>query len=115
MGNVEKAHQPWSVRLSISLEAMKEEEENALPAPHPPMESIKCRREKKRRSYTLHCWRFDLTRVIDTSQIDADCEVFEIELELVDTTILFYYDLRFVIRWGLQLMQSILDILEKKK
>jgi hypothetical protein len=95
---------PWCARAGISLESI----EVGQPAPLPSQQRY--RRRKFRRSYRYECWSFDLTRVSSNlpGQLDNDDETYEVEVELVDTSVLFVRPLDNVVMWGLELIRDMI-------
>ena len=89
---------PWGVRASVSVET-----------PHAPAPSFQPRfeRHKRRWSYRHDCWSVDLTRVRGNgpNHLDADSDVYEIEIELGDKEVLFERPLDHIVQWG-RLMAS---------
>lgn len=88
-------------RASISLESAAEA------AAGPPREAKFCR-HKQRWSYRYKCWSVDVTSVNSNlpHQLDNDGVSYEVEIELVDTAILFTMPLEVLIEWGLRLAQD---------
>ena len=94
----------WVVRAAIALEAV----ERPAMEPHAPTFS----RHKKRWKYAHECWTFDLTRVRSNcpDQLDSDTDIFEVEVELADTSVLFRRPLDNVLQWGWQLIGDCFDM-----
>lgn len=102
LADVDKdAEGPWSVRASVSLESLEDEAPAGV--------VLKYERRKKRWSYTHRCWRIDLTRVSSNlpSHLDEDSEAHEVEVELVDTGILFERTLAYVVEWGWRICEDL--------
>ena len=91
----------WSIRAAIALE------ETEPHVGHPVVS--KYERLKKRWSYRHKCWSFDLTRVRSNlpSDLDNDSDIFEIEIELVDHSVIFERPLDTIIAWGANMARDI--------
>ena len=96
---------PWSVRASVSYES----------AANPPTAPFEARYEriKRRWSYRHRCWSIDLTRVRSNvpSQLDADEEALEVEIELVDKDMIFERPVRHVVEWGYKLAADVCELM----
>jgi hypothetical protein len=94
------ASSPFVGRASVARESVRPVEK-----PPPPM---RFRRHKVRRRYVWNCWAFDLTRVRSTlpDQLDADVESFEVEIELIDTGMLFERTISSLVDWGFALVDD---------
>jgi hypothetical protein len=94
----------WVVRAGISLESIEQGPPPSSPTPF--------QRRKSRRSYRYKCWSFDLTRVSSNlpDTLDSDDASYEVEIELVDTSVLFVRPLDNVVTWGLQLTRDLLTM-----
>ena len=92
---------PWGVRASVSLETLEHEAPGGV--------DLKYERRKQRWSYTHRCWRVDLTRVSSNlpSQLDEDNETHEVEIELVDTGVLFERTVDYVVEWGWSIAKDV--------
>lgn len=97
---------PWTLRASLSLE------ETDAPAGKPGKATggSAFTRHKKRWRYLHKCWSVDMTRVQSNlpHQLDTDEDVYEIEIELVDTEELFVRPADNVVTWGLQMARDFL-------
>lgn len=96
---------PYCIRGSISLEVWDENSSD-----HPSPDSIRQARHKNRSRFRHMCWVFDLTTVVDTAEKDSDSATYEVEVELVDTSILFCYDLEYMLCWGGKLVRDLMQI-----
>lgn len=96
---------PFSVRAAVSLEAAPAGGRQP-PRPQDPQH----RRVKKRTSYVTKCWRFDLTKVVSTRNLDCDTETYEVEVELADAAVLFDMCIGGVLHWGAHLAKDALSI-----
>ena len=87
---------PWSVRASVSAE---------LQHAAPPRFQATYERHKRRWSYRHDCWSVDLTRVRGNgpNHLDADSDVYEVEIELGDREVLLDRPLDHIVRWGRQM------------
>lgn len=94
----DKAH--LTARCSISLE---------VPVPLRVINS-RLTRHKRRRRYIYKCWAFDLTEVVSTADVDSE-ETFEVEIELLDTGMLFERTMASLAEWGLALVNDISTML----
>lgn len=90
---------PYTIRCSISKEEL-------VPTPPPPPSSVCLVRNKIRTRYIVGYWAYDLTEV--TSNTDEEC-MHEVELELVDTDILFHTPMDEVAREGVYRMTQLLQ------
>jgi hypothetical protein len=97
---------PYCIRGSISLEVWDE-----MPSDQPSPESIHQARHKNRSRFRHRCWAIDLTTVVDTAEKDSDSAKYELEVELLDTSILFCYDLEYMMLWGGKMVHAMLQIL----
>jgi len=66
-------------------------------------------RRKSRTSYTYKCFRYDLTRVTSNHPDDLDSEdqTYEIEVELVDKSYVFKYELAYLLDFGTHLITDL--------
>ena len=94
---------PWTLRASLSLEETDVK-------PKKTTGSAGFTRHKKRWRYLHKCWSVDLTQVQSNlpHQLDTDEDVYEIEIELVDTEELFVRSADNVVTWGLQMARDFL-------
>ena len=99
---------PWTLRASLSLEETGRP--NDPPAVAPRANGASFTRHKRRWRYLHKCWSVDLTRVQSNlpHQLDTDEDVYEIEIELVDTEELFVRPANNVVAWGLQIARDFL-------
>lgn len=99
---------PWTLRASLSLE--ETDRPNDPPAVVRAANRAAFTRHKRRWRYLHKCWSVDLTRVQSNlpHQLDTDEDVYEIEIELVDTEELFVRPVNNVIAWGLQIARDFL-------
>lgn len=97
---------PWTLRASLSLE----ETDIAPKAAAATKTGTAFTRHKRRWRYIHKCWSVDLTRVQSNlpHQLDTDEDVYEIEIELVDTEELFVRPADNVVTWGLQIARDFL-------
>lgn len=101
-------------RASISLEESggpsggPSGSQASRPTHHTPPPDAKFVRHKRRWSYRYKCWSVDVTSVNSNlpHQLDDDRVSHEVELELVDTTVLFSMPLETLIEWGLRLARD---------
>jgi hypothetical protein len=91
---------PYTLRCSLAVERI---------VPLKPVNSRRTR-HKKRRRYIYKCWAFDLTEVISNTDIDTE-ESYEVEIELLDTGMLFERTMDSLAEWGLALVQDVLKML----
>lgn len=63
-------------------------------------------RKKDRRRFIQGPWAYDVTQVVSNQDVDNE-ETYEIEVELLDTTILFEYTMDHIVRCGLSYLQDI--------
>lgn len=95
---------PFVGRASVAVE-------HFAPAPHdsPPTTA---RRIKHRTRYVWKCWAFDLTRVQSTlpGDLDNDEASYEIEIELVDTGMMFERTMDSLAEWGLALIGDVVKM-----
>ena len=98
---------PWTLRASLSLE--ETDDASPKPAAAKPAGSA-FTRHKKRWRYLHKCWSVDMTQVQSNlpHQLDTDEDVYEIEIELVDTEELFVRPADNVVTWGLQIARDFL-------
>ena len=92
---------PYTIRCSLSVERIV------------PLKAVnsKCTRHKKRRRYIYKCWAFDLTEVVSNTDIDTE-ETYEVEIELLDTGMLFERTMDSLVDWGLVLVNDVLGMLK---
>lgn len=97
---------PWTLRASLSLEETDDDPAAAAAA----KTGSAFTRHKKRWRYAHKCWSVDLTKVQSNlpHQLDTDEDVYEIEIELVDTEELFVRPADNVVTWGLQIARDFL-------
>lgn len=70
-------------------------------------------RVKYRHRYTWKCWAVDLTRVLSTLPDDldnADCS-YEVEIELLDTGMLFERTMDNIAAWGISLVRDMVQLM----
>lgn len=67
-------------------------------------------RRKQRRRYVYKCWAFDLTEVVSNTDVDTE-ETYEVELELLDTGMLFERTMDSLAEWGLLLTEDMVRML----
>jgi hypothetical protein len=72
--------------------------------------SSRLTRRKRRRRYMYKCWAFDLTEVVSTADVDTE-ETYEVEIELVDTGMLFERTMVAMVDWGLALVDDLVRML----
>lgn len=98
--NFDEQGPTWVVRASVSFEA---------PAPPDTPCTPSFYRHKRRWSYRHQCWSVDLTRVSGNSpdDLDADRDVCEVEIELVDKDVLLERPLTHVLQWGRSLTADV--------
>ena len=96
---------PWGVRASVSVET---------PAPAPASFQARYERHKRRWSYRHDCWSVDLTRVRGNgpSHLDADSDVYEIEIELGDKEVLLERPLDHIVQWGRTMASEICGLMK---
>jgi hypothetical protein len=101
---------PWTLRASLSLEETDDKPNDRPTAVAPRANKASFTRHKRRWRYLHKCWSVDLTRVQSNlpHQLDTDEDVYEIEIELVDTEELFVRPVNNVIAWGLQMARDFL-------
>ena len=92
---------PYTVRCGIAIEKII------------PMHQInsKFTRHKKRVRYVYRSWAFDLTEVVSNTDLDTE-ESFEVEIELMDSGLLFERTMDSVAEWGLKLVTDCIRMLE---
>lgn len=90
---------PYAVRCSIALERF-------VTMTFDP----KLTRHKKRTRYVFGEWAIDLTEVVSNSDVDSE-ESFEVEVELLDPTVLFKKPMDVVIKHGAGIVEDILKFL----
>ena len=90
----------FTVRCSIAIERIV------------PLRVVSSRltRRKRRRRYVHECWTFDLTEVVSTADVDAE-ELYEVEIELLDTGMLFERTTSAIAAWGLALVDDLVRML----
>jgi len=96
---------PWTVRTSVSVD---------IPMPvAPPTFVARFERHKRRWSFRHLCWSVDLTRVQGNTpnQLDADADVFEVEIELIDRDMLLERPLDSVVAWGNQISAEVCQLM----
>lgn len=91
---------PYTIRVGIALEKVVSQQTT----------NPRITRHKKRQRYFHKCWAFDLTEVVSNGDLDNE-ESYEVELELVDTGILFEKTMDFVVHWGLDLVKDVVRML----
>jgi len=96
---------PWTVRTSVSVDI-------PLPAA-PPTFVARFERHKRRWSFRHLCWTVDLTRVQGNTpnQLDADADVFEVEIELIDRDVVLERPLDSVVAWGNELAADVCQLM----
>lgn len=70
-------------------------------------------RRKKRRRYVYRCWAFDLTEVVSNTDVDTE-ETYEVELELLDTGMMFERTMDSLAEWGLLLVRDMIQMLSNE-
>jgi len=106
MYHTEFSGKPCTVRSSIAIEHILSE--STLPQPPPGKNHTTTTRQKDRTRYLVGPWAFDLTVVVSNADLDSE-ETFEIELELLDTMVLFEYTMDHIVQWGLNLIGGVLS------
>jgi hypothetical protein len=101
--DVKVSSSPYTVRCSLAVERVV------------PLQAVNSHRmrHKKRRRYVYQCWAFDLTEVVSNTDIDTE-ESYEVEIELLDTGMLFERTMDSLAEWGLALVGDVLGMLVKK-
>ena len=91
---------PYTMRVSMALERIV------------PLRSVHSRltRHKKRCRYIRNGWAIDLTEVVSNGDVDTE-ESFEVEIELLDTGVLFEKTMEYVVDYGLMLVNDVLGLL----
>jgi hypothetical protein len=91
---------PYTMRVSMALEHIV------------PLISTRARvtRHKKRRRYIRNGWAIDLTEVVSNGDVDTE-ESFEVEIELLDTALLFEKTMDYVVDYGLMLVKDVVTML----
>ncbi len=77
-----------------------------------PLRSVHSRltRHKKRCRYIRNGWAIDLTEVVSNGDVDTE-ESFEVEIELLDTGMLFEKTMEYVVDYGLMLVNDVVGLL----
>jgi len=93
---------PYTVRCGIAIEKVV------------PLTQVATQltRHKKRCRYVYKSWAFDLTEVVSNTDVDTE-ESFEVEIELLDTGVLFERTMDSIAERGLQLVRDAMDMLAK--
>ena len=75
---------------------------------------FKYERHKRRWSYRYKCWSIDMTKVTSNlpHQLDNDGMSFEVEIELVDTSVFFTVPVAVLSEWGLQLARDMCALMK---
>lgn len=91
---------PYTMRVSMALERIV------------PLISVRARltRHKKRRRYIRKGWAIDLTEVVSNGDVDTE-ESFEVEIELLDTSLLFEKNMEYVVQYGLMLVKDVVHMM----
>jgi hypothetical protein len=91
---------PYTMRVSMALERIV------------PLVPVRARltRHKKRRRYIRKGWAIDLTEVVSNGDVDTE-ESFEVEIELLDTGLLFEKTMEYVVDYGLMLVKDVVKML----
>lgn len=100
----------WCCRASMSLEVVDTQQ------PHKQHHAahFKYERHKRRWSYRYKCWSIDMTKVTSNlpHQLDNDGMSFEVEIELVDTSVFFTVPVAVLSEWGLQLARDMCALMK---
>jgi hypothetical protein len=94
---------PYTVRCGIAVEKV---------VPLTQVSSQLTRRKKRRRYVHRAAWAFDLTEVVSNTDIDTE-ESFEVEIELLDTGVMFERTMDAIAARGLRLVRDAMDMLAK--
>lgn len=97
----------WCCRASMSLEVMDSTKQ-------PFKNQFKYERHKQRWSYRYKCWSIDVTTVTSNlpHQLDNDGMSYEVEIELVDTSVFFTVPMAVLVEWGLQLARDMCALMK---
>ncbi len=95
---------PYTIRCSISAE-------DIIPVQH--VHTQYTRHKKRSRYVYKKVWAFDLTEVVSNTDVDSE-ESFEVEIELLDSGILFECTMDHIARWGLTLVGDAIRMLRVK-
>lgn len=101
MYHAEFPGQPCTVRSSIAIEHIVDDH-------LPDTTKHTTTRQKDRTRFLMGPWAFDMTVVVSNADLDSE-ETYEIELELLDTMVLFEYTMDHVVQWGLDLVGKMLS------
>lgn len=96
---------PYCIRCSIARETIVGPQETAR---------YTLTRRKKRWRYKYRYWVFDLTEVVSNADVDEE-ESYEVEIELLDTGLMFERTMDAVAEWGLKLSGDAVAMLHSKK
>lgn len=103
----------WCCRASMSLEVVEPGQSGGQSGGLGVGSAFKYERHKKRWSYRYKCWSIDLTAVASNlpHQLDNDGMSYEVEIELVDTSVLFTMPMPVLAEWGLQLARDMCSLM----
>lgn len=101
-----------TVELSRHTRAAISLEDSRGDPPLPDAKPFMYRRDKRRTSYVFKCWSIDLTEVASNlpQHLDHDGLLYEVEVELHDTSMFFVYTIPHLIQWGSDLLEQLHDV-----
>jgi hypothetical protein len=94
---------PYTVRCGIAIE--KVIGLTQIPA--------RVTRHKRRHRYVHKAWAFDLTTVVSNGDVDTE-ETYEVEIELLDTDLVFEKTMDHIAASGLSLVRDCISMLQNK-
>ena len=105
--HLDEAGRPWTARGSVATEETRACEGRR----RPPGEFAYWRR-KRRYSFRMECWRYDLTVVQSNLpwHADSDVETYEVEVELEVRDVLYARPLDNVVGWGWTLARDLRNL-----